>query len=103
MIRSYPKKLRSGDVFFFHYAGHGTDGRRNKKEADGKNEAMCPSDCDTNGLISDDWLTDNFINKIPGGVEVVVMFDCCRSGSLLDLPYTFKNNRLERPSIPKRS
>lgn len=51
---------------------------------------MIPSDAidgTESRYIDDDWLGENFINKIPPGVEVVTIFDCCHSGTLLDLFY----------------
>ena len=50
---------QSGDSLFFHYSGHGThqkDVSPDKDESDGQDEALCPSDYPTAGLIVDDDL-----------------------------------------------
>lgn len=74
---------------WFHYSGHGsqvkdTDG----DETDGKDEVIVPVDYD-NGLITDDLLYDvmSLFNK---NCEIFAVYDCCNSGSILDLKYTFR-------------
>lgn len=51
-----------------------------------------PIDYDTAGVILDDDLYDIFVKGLKPGVHVVALFDCCHSGTLLDLPYIFKAN-----------
>lgn len=75
---------------WFHYSGHGTQisGELSKDEADGKDEALVPVDWDktAKGLISDDFLYDEFVSKL-NGAETFACLDCCHSGSALDLQY----------------
>jgi len=40
--------------------------------------------------IIDDWLKDNFVNKIEEGVEGMVFLDCCHSGTMLDMQYSMQ-------------
>jgi len=47
-------------------------------------------DFETNGGISDDELMSRLIMRLPAGCEVFCLFDCCHSGTCLDLPYKIK-------------
>ena len=82
-----------GDSIFLHYSGHGTKVKDiNGDEEDGYDEALCPLDFQTSGLILDDELNDIIVKKLPVGVHVVALYDCCHSGTVLDLPYEYKAN-----------
>lgn len=84
--------LVSGDEVFFHYSGHGTQYiDRNFDELDGFDECLVPLDCeDGAGLITDDELREILVDKIPKGVKLTGILDCCNSGSAFDLKYTLK-------------
>jgi len=73
-------------------------------EEDGKNEEICPTDYAQEGCISDDWLNVNFAAKLPQGAQAVMMFDCCHSGTAVDLPYQYRKAdgewRRTRPANP---
>lgn len=76
----------SGDILVVHYSGHGTYVKdRDGDESDGYDEALYLYD----GVLIDDDIRD-ILDKIPEGVTVVLMFDCCYSGtitkSLVDRP-----------------
>lgn len=84
--------LKSGDTLFFHYSGHGTSILdKNKDELDGRDEAIVPLDYSSNGIISDDWILTNFIQRIPTGVTLYAFFDCCCSGTMTDIKYNIKH------------
>ena len=71
-----------------HYSGHGTFVRdTNGDETDGKDEAIVPSDVNTNGTISDDQLLTIFSQS---KCLTYLMFDCCHSGSICDLQWRFE-------------
>ena len=77
-------KNSQNKVVFFHYSGHGTQVKDlNGDEADGKDEAVYSK----NGKI----ITDDDINKVldsfPEDKTVFLIFDCCHSGTIADLPY----------------
>merc|ERR1712098_416357 len=55
-------------------------------EADNMDEAIIVSDLKT---ISDDWFNKHVVQAIPEFVETNIMFDCCHSGTAMDLPYYF--------------
>lgn len=68
----------SGDILLVHYSGHGTYVKdRNGDEADGYDEALYLYD----GALIDDDIKE-ILNKIPEGVTVVLLFDCCYSGTI---------------------
>jgi len=66
-----------------------SDKRYQDSEEDGKDEAMSAAD----GKIVDDWFRDNFVKKLPRGTTTVAMFDCCHSGTMLDLPYQCRGSK----------
>ena len=70
---------------FISYSGHGTYRLdENNDENDGRDEIICPVDYLSEGIISDDAL--NLILKIiPSTCYVFALFDCCYSGTILDL------------------
>jgi len=83
----------NGDAIFLHYSGHGTKLKDdNGDEADGYDEALCPRDYQSSGMIRDDDLYDMLIKDLADGVHMVSLMDCCHSGSIMDLPYIFKGD-----------
>lgn len=73
---------RYGDRFVFTYSGHGTylpdyDG----DEADKRDEAICPVDCFTKGMITDDEIA-NIFGVRRYGVRAVQISDSCHSGTV---------------------
>merc|ERR1712032_979251 len=80
----------AGDLLFFHYSGHGSQvPDRSGDEPDGKDECFVPVDFKSHpgpdGMITDDQLKQFFFDRVPEGVHVVCIFDCCPSGSMSDL------------------
>jgi hypothetical protein len=77
------------DEVFLHFSGHGTNRiDLAEDEADGRDECIVPVDVDTYGTISDDLLT-NYLERIHPRTRVVCLFDCCHSGTILDLPFVY--------------
>eukprot|EP00537_Pseudo-nitzschia_pungens_P008091 CAMPEP_0172356604 /NCGR_PEP_ID=MMETSP1060-20121228/985_1 /TAXON_ID=37318 /ORGANISM="Pseudo-nitzschia pungens, Strain cf. cingulata" /LENGTH=299 /DNA_ID=CAMNT_0013076813 /DNA_START=78 /DNA_END=977 /DNA_ORIENTATION=+ len=82
----------AGDTVFVHYSGHGGRARDNSgDEDDGYDETLIPVDFQSAGQIVDDDLYENLVLKMKEGVTVVVLMDCCHSGTALDLPYNIKS------------
>jgi len=101
LMVEFAKNNRNSELFF-SYSGHGTH-YFSIDEKDYQNEAICPVDYMTNGLISDDWLKKNFIEQLPEDCKLFAIMDCCHSGSNMDLPYYMEDNLIKfRPdmSIP---
>jgi len=79
---------KAGDVLYFHYSGHGSQLVNQTYEADvepdGLDEIICPVDLNwRDKVIRDDDLKRIF-NKVPNGVALTVVLDCCNSGTGLD-------------------
>jgi hypothetical protein len=78
---------KSGEKLFFTYSGHGsfrTD--LNNDENDGKDELLITIDKQS---ISDDELKTIIDENLPEDVTLFVIFDCCHSGTLMDLKYNY--------------
>lgn len=86
-LDSYREDL---DFVVIHYSGHGSYMRdRNGDERDGRDECLVPSDCDTNGFLSDDYLNSVFTRFNPK-TRVLCIFDSCHSGTVGDLKYSWE-------------
>lgn len=78
---------------FVQYSGHGTDVvDTSGDEADGRDEALVPSDYNTAGFLIDDQILSSFIQPlgaVDSGrnlIDVFALIDACRSGTICDLP-----------------
>ncbi len=77
------KGIKTGDSLVFYYSGHGTrvTSFGDDLEVDGLDEAICPHDFQTAGVIRDDEFRTLFTQKMKAGVNLEVIFDCCHSGT----------------------
>ncbi|KAJ3288825.1 Ca(2+)-dependent cysteine protease [Borealophlyctis nickersoniae] len=79
-----------GDAFFLHYSGHGSQEKDTQgEEAEGLDETIVPLDYETNGQIHDDDINSILVHPLPKGCRLTAIFDCCHSGSIMDLPFTY--------------
>ncbi|KAL7433666.1 hypothetical protein ACHAXH_005447 [Discostella pseudostelligera] len=96
IINAYKRVIsqsEDGDAIFLHYSGHGTKLRDDESdEHDGYDEALCPRDFQSAGMIRDDELYEILVKGLPQGAHLVSLMDCCHSGSIMDLPYVFKGD-----------
>ena len=93
---------KAGDELFMHYSGHGSQipSVDNDEDANpdtpGQDDCLCPCDFGAyegySGFIVDDDLRSQLVDKLPHGAKLRAFFDCCHSGSAMDLPYLYKNN-----------
>lgn len=83
-LRMLVKDAKPGDTIFFHYSGHGSqvvvNDWTNNEESDGRDEILCPIDLDWNDPLRDHHL-GNLFRTMPKGVKIVVVLDCCNSGT----------------------
>uniref|UniRef100_A0A6C0I1S1 Peptidase C14 caspase domain-containing protein n=1 Tax=viral metagenome TaxID=1070528 RepID=A0A6C0I1S1_9ZZZZ len=88
------KNSKRGDRLLFLYSGHGSLAKdQNGDEISGYDSCLCPIDTLKNGnYIKDDEIRNNIVNKIPAGVHMTFIFDCCNSGTGCDLTHTLNDN-----------
>lgn len=82
-ITKLVREAKKGDVIVLHYSGHGSnvpDDAKNRDEADGRDEILCPTDLNWDDPLRDDWLRQTF-DKLPTGVNFTIIMDCCHSGT----------------------
>ncbi|KZT37041.1 hypothetical protein SISSUDRAFT_1049075 [Sistotremastrum suecicum HHB10207 ss-3] len=83
---------RPGDRFVFFFAGHGGQKKavKDTKEVDGMDEFIYPYDFRQDGdEILDDLINDLLVKPLPYGCQLTGIFDCCHSGTVMDLDHNF--------------
>ena len=91
VIQAYNQQANE---IWIHYSGHGTSIiDRSGDEKDNRDEAIVPIDYQTNGVISDDYL-HYYFTYLPSNCKCICFFDCCHSGTILDLKYNHQPNQL---------
>mmetsp|Transcript_65753 Transcript_65753/g.203661 ORF Transcript_65753/g.203661 Transcript_65753/m.203661 type:complete len:359 (+) Transcript_65753:45-1121(+) len=90
LIQMVGPSCSPGDFFVFYYSGHGTSMKDvSGDEADGQDEAFCFVTPDgqityESCLIDDDFSTC-LCSNLPEDVNVLILTDCCHSGTIADL------------------
>ncbi|KAJ3024651.1 UNVERIFIED_CONTAM: hypothetical protein HDU68_007910 [Siphonaria sp. JEL0065] len=79
---------RPGDSLFLHYSGHGAQ-MKSDTHPSGMIDCLVPLDYQTAGCIDSNVLHKCLVRALPSGVKLTVVFDCCHSGTMLQLPYTY--------------
>lgn len=76
---------------FLHYSGHGThEYDTSGDEKDHQDEAIVPLDYESKGTILDDVLYA-YVARLPRHVRMIALFDCCHSGTIMDLRYLYQD------------
>lgn len=79
------QNLNKGDLLFVYYSGHGSyTFDSNGNEVDGRDELIIPLDFN---YIVDDELKSIINTYAKPDTNIVALFDCCNSGTALDLKY----------------
>ena len=94
IVMSKPKKL------WISYSGHGSSIRDYMgDEVDGMDEVLCPVDYANKigrslqeRFIFDDELSD-ILKRLPSDCQCFALFDCCHSGTIVDLEYMYDFNK----------
>jgi len=77
----------NNDLLFFSYSGHGSQVvDKNGDETDGRDEVILPLDFN---VITDDELRTIIQTYLKPNVTLFALFDCCNSGTVLDLKYQY--------------
>uniref|UniRef100_A0A7S1IRR5 C2 domain-containing protein n=1 Tax=Eutreptiella gymnastica TaxID=73025 RepID=A0A7S1IRR5_9EUGL len=79
-----------GDLLYFHFSGHGSQvATTDSDEEDMMNECLIPLDMNwKDKIIYDDEIHADLIARVPDGVTLTAVFDCCHSGTMSDLAVT---------------
>jgi len=86
-IKKLLTNANSGDKLFLLFSGHGTTMKdTNRDEKDGLDEMFVPLDFN---YISDDEIKTFINNYLKKNVTLFALFDCCHSGTILDLRYQY--------------
>jgi metacaspase-1 len=82
--------LKTGDSIFIHYSGHGGRLRDiNGDEVSGFDSCIYPCSNGKIERIIDDDIRKIIADRVPPGITCFTLFDCCYSGSALDLRYQY--------------
>lgn len=82
-----------GCALFLHYSGHGGQvpdqyGTRR----DGFSDTIVPVDFERHGMIDSGILHQHLVSRLPPNSSLFVLFDCCHSGSAIELPYVYRSD-----------
>jgi hypothetical protein len=82
---------KSGDNLFFLFSGHGINTSDvNKDELDGNDELIVPLNANSvSSCILDDELYALVLANLKKDVKLVMLFDSCFSGTIMDLKYNY--------------
>ena len=58
----------------------------------GYDSTLIPVDYESAGQIIDDDLYDILVKPLPQGVKMHAILDCCHSGTIFDLPFSYRPN-----------
>ncbi len=82
-----------GTQCFLHYSGHGgqvpdPDGDRDS----GYDDTIVPVDFEQHGQIDSYTLHRRLVSKLPPSSSLFIVFDCCHSGSAVELPFVYRTD-----------
>lgn len=100
-LQNLVQQSKAGDSVYVHYSGHGgllspenfNAFKCNRSSSNGNkmyDETLYPVDHVRSGQIRDFSLFHHFVKPMAAGVVVTCVMDCCHSGAVLDLPYSFQ-------------
>jgi len=109
-MRALVHDAQPGDSFFFYFSGHGIQTLNTSGgETDGWDECICAMDYVGNeefqnsnsaGVIVDDRMYDLLVRPLPRGCRLTAIFDCCHSGTILDLRYLYSHDGTDQELTP---
>ena len=78
---------------FLHYSGHGSQVKDPDGDRDsGFDSTIVPVDFEQGGQISSDTLHKVLISALPASSTLFIIFDCCHSGSAVELPFVYRSD-----------
>lgn len=95
-LTAWIQSLRLGDIEVIYYSGHGFQLKdKSGDEKDGQDEAIYFSE---KSYATDDDIRI-LLQLAKPGVNLFLLFDCCHSGSMADLPYSLKDLGVVKANI----
>lgn len=82
-----------GCALFLHYSGHGgqvPDAQGIRRG--GFNDTIVPADFEQRGMIDSTILHRHLVSRLPSNSSLFILFDCCHSGSAVELPYVYRSD-----------
>lgn len=61
-------------------------------ERGGMDDTIVPADFEQRGQIDSDVLHKHLVTPLPQSSQLHAIFDCCHSGSALELPYVYRTD-----------
>jgi len=75
---------------FLHYSGHGGQVPADDFRSTGYDDTIVPADFERSGQIPSGILHRLLVSRLPPNSTLFVIFDCCHSGSALELPFVYR-------------
>jgi len=96
-MQSFVQNAKPHDSLFFHYSGHGTQTGKPlfHQAVRHRDDEIIPVDWDMAGTIVDDILFSTLVEPLPAGCRLTAVFDCCRSGTVLELPFIYDMHKMD--------
>ncbi|KAH8613440.1 Caspase domain [Trypanosoma vivax] len=69
--------------------GHGTQTKALHDAAEEFDQCLLPVDYEKNGCILDNDIHKVLLSRLPAGVRLTAVFDCCHSGTMMDLAFKY--------------
>ena len=102
-FKAISEQAMPGDSVFVQFSGHG--GRvldaAQDSEAESYDEVIVPLDYEEFGLIRDTLIFKTLLAPMRYGVTVTIVIDCCDTGMVLELPYSWTTKSEKRDSVAK--
>ena len=97
-FKALSEESQPGDAVFVHFSGHGGrvfDAPTDASQTEGTSydEVIAPWDYKSSGLIQDTLIFKTLLAPMRYGVTVTIIIDCCDTGMVLDMPYSWSSNR----------
>lgn len=104
-FKALSEQSQPGDAVFIQFSGHGCRVLDAPIDADVESydEGLIPSDYHTSGMIRDTLIFKTLLAPMRHGVTVTIVIDCCDTGMVLDLPYSWSTKNDRADIIPKMS
>jgi len=82
-----------GCCLFLHYSGHGGQvPDQTGTRMSGFNDTIVPVDFEQRGMLDSGILHRHLVSRLPSNSTLFIIFDCCHSGSALELPYVYRTD-----------